>query len=78
MSNIAEVAIYLAVLAAGWVAYVVWHVLRRRKKHSAPGNADAYEGNLVVPVLGSKHPGRSGTHALHDPSSASSATAKYL
>jgi hypothetical protein len=57
MSNIAQIAIYLAVLAVGWVAYVVWHVLRRRKQHSAPSNADAYEGNLVVPAVASRRHG---------------------
>ncbi len=57
MSNIAEVAIYLAVLAIGWVGYVVLQVLRGRKKQSALGTAEAYEGNLVLPVAVSRRRG---------------------
>ncbi len=53
MSTTAELLIYLGVIAAARVLYVVRQVRRERRRQAGmPGPADAYEGNLVVPVPG--------------------------
>jgi hypothetical protein len=57
MSTVVQIAIYVAVLAVGWVGYVVWRVRRDRKKPSGSATADAYEGNLVIPVAASRRHG---------------------
>lgn len=63
MSSFAGLLIILAVIATVWVVHVIRQVTRERRRPSHPDTADAYEGNLVVPLLGSKHPDRSGIHA---------------
>jgi DNA-binding PadR family transcriptional regulator len=57
VSRSTELVIFFAVLAAGWTIRVVRQVLRHRRKPSLPGTADAYEGNLVVPAIGSRRHG---------------------
>ena len=53
MSTTAELLIYLGVLAAARVLYVLRKVRRERRRHAGmPGPAGAYEGNLVIPVPG--------------------------
>ena len=53
MSTTAELLIYLGVIAAARVLYVVRQIRRERRRQAGmPGPADAYEGNLVVPVPG--------------------------
>ena len=53
MSTTAELLIYLGVIAAARVLYVVRQVRRERRRQAGmPGPADAYEGNLVVPAPG--------------------------
>jgi hypothetical protein len=49
--------IFFAVVAAAWISRVVRQVRRDRRKPSRPGTADAYEGNLVVPVASARRHG---------------------
>jgi hypothetical protein len=63
LSTTAELLIYLGVIAAARVFYVVRKVRReRRRQPGMPGPADAYEGNLVVPAPG-QH-GRGHRHGI--------------
>jgi hypothetical protein len=65
LSAIAELLIYLGVLAAARVFYVVRKVRRERRRQAGrPGPADAYEGNLVVPPVPGQH-GRRHGHGGH-------------
>jgi hypothetical protein len=76
MSTTAELLIYLGVIAAARVLYVVRQVRRERRRQAGmPGPADAYEGNLVVPVPGQHgrghghgigHGGHGVAHGWHD------------
>jgi hypothetical protein len=56
MSTRTELVIVLAVLAAGWVLYVIRRVVRDRRGPSF-GTSEAYDGNLVVPPTGTKRHG---------------------
>jgi hypothetical protein len=57
MSSSTELVIFLAVIAAAWIAYVVRQVLRDRRKPSLPATVDAYEGNLIIPAAGMRRHG---------------------
>jgi hypothetical protein len=62
LSGHAELVIYLAVLAALWVGYVVRKVRRERDRPPGLGTPAPYQDNLaIVPVSG--HRGRFGGHA---------------
>jgi hypothetical protein len=64
LSSHAELVIYLAVLAALWVGYVVRKVRRERDRPPGLGTPAPYEDNLaIVPV--SEHRGRFGGHGGH-------------
>jgi hypothetical protein len=63
MSSGTELVIFLAVIAAGWIVYVVRQVLRDRKKPSLPVTADAFEGNLIIPAAGMRRHGLHGAHS---------------
>lgn len=54
MSNHLELLLYLMVLAL-LGAVVVARRARRESRKPRLGDADAYEGNLVVPVAGDQH-----------------------
>jgi len=56
VSSRTELVIVIAVLAAGWVLHVVRRVARNRRKPSF-GTSEAYEGNLVVPPVGTNRRG---------------------
>jgi hypothetical protein len=60
----ADLLIYLAVVAALWAIYMI---RKHRRQASKPrlGDADAYEGNLVIPSPGHEQPGRHGFHSPH-------------
>jgi hypothetical protein len=52
----ADLLIYLAVVAALWMVYVIRKRRRARGKRRF-GDADAYEGNLIIPPSGGPHGG---------------------
>lgn len=57
MSASAELLIYLAVLATLWIAYRIIREHRRKRSRPPLGDANAYEGNLLVPGESSRRPG---------------------
>jgi uncharacterized membrane protein YgcG len=64
LSTTAELLIYLGVIAAARILYVVRQVRRERRRQAGrPGPADAYEGNLVVPAV-TGHRGRGHGHGV--------------
>jgi hypothetical protein len=66
LSTTAELLIYLGVLAAARVLYVVRKVRRERRRQAGrPGPADAYEGNLVVPPVPGQYGRRHGHGVMH-------------
>jgi hypothetical protein len=56
VSSRTELVIVIAVLAAGWVLYVIRRAVRDRKRPPF-GTSEAYDGNLVVPPLGTNRHG---------------------
>jgi hypothetical protein len=58
-----DLLIYLAVVGALWIAYVIRKFRRARSKPRL-GDADAYDGNLEVPMAGLHH-GRVTGHKSH-------------
>ena len=50
----ADVLIYLGVVATLWIAYLIGKH-RRRGGNRRFGDADAYEGNLIIPAAGASH-----------------------
>jgi hypothetical protein len=61
LSSHAELLIYLGVMAALWISYVVRKVRRERRNSTAfSGHAHAYEGNLVIPPGNGRHHGHHG------------------
>jgi hypothetical protein len=61
----ADLLIYLGVLAALWVIYSVRRHRRQRGKPDL-GNADAYEGNLIIPPVSTRHGTHGSGHIPHD------------
>jgi hypothetical protein len=61
----ADLLIYLGVLAALWVIY---SARKRWRRHGRPdlGNADAYEGNLIIPLVPTRHGTHGSGHIPHD------------
>jgi hypothetical protein len=62
LSASADVLIYLAVLATLWIAYRI--IRRHRRERSRPrlGDANAYEGNLLLPGESHHQPGGQKSH----------------
>jgi hypothetical protein len=62
----ADLLIYLAVVMVVWAVFAVFR--HRRRAHGRRlGDAEAYEGNLIIPVAGSMHqPHRGQPHAVHE------------
>jgi hypothetical protein len=61
----ADLLIYLAVVVAGWAVFAAFRH-RRRARGRRLGDAEAYEGNLIIPVAGSMHgPHRGQPHESH-------------
>jgi hypothetical protein len=61
----ADLLIYLGVLAALWVIYSARKHWRRRSRPDL-GNADAYEGNLIIPPVPTRHGMHGSGHVHHD------------
>jgi hypothetical protein len=61
----ADLMIYLVVIAALWVMYSIRKHRRERGKPRL-GDADAYEGNLTIPPVPTRHGTHGSGHMRHD------------
>jgi hypothetical protein len=62
----ADLLIYLAVVVAVWAVFAAFRHQRRARARRL-GDAEAYEGNLIIPVAGSMHePHRGPPHGVHE------------
>ena len=60
----ADLLIYVAVVVALWVVYLLWKHRRRASKPRL-GDADAYDGNLMIPAVGNERRGTVSVHSSH-------------
>ena len=70
MYGYGALAVFLGLVAAGWICYNVLRVRRERRRPAYPPATDAYDGNLIIPPPGSshqhgRHAGGSSGHAGH-------------